>query len=105
MIDKGILFLIVFFAAMLVLARYERQRQIVIDESRKKLYESGVMVEGEVILKESYFWTIFDVYLGISRGSSRKLAYQFVAQNGHRYSGNDFVLDCLEPKLFFANAG
>lgn len=105
MIDKSILFLAGFFTLMFILARYEKQRRAEINESRKKLYETGVMVEGEVILTQSYFWTMYDVYLGVSRGSSRRLAYQFTDKNGQQYYGKDIVVDCLEPRLFFANKG
>ena len=98
-----VLLLIIGFIALFPISRYQKRKQVKIDEARKALYELGIMVEGEVMLGQSYLMTMLDAFLNFMNSYQRKITYKFIAQDGKICFGQDY--GNYNIKLFFANAG
>jgi hypothetical protein len=100
--DAAIISFIIVLIILFILSRREERNQEKVNEARKRLYETGIMVEGEVILKRSYFETIYEVFFAV-KAFQRQVSYKFIAGDEHEYSGLDYAR--YELKILFANAG
>lgn len=98
-----VLLLIIGFLALFPISRYQKKEYEKVKEVRKSLYESGLIVEGEVTLGQSYFMTMLSVLLSSVSAIPRTITYKFITQDGQECFGQDD--DNFNLKLLFANAG
>jgi len=73
-------------------------------DRRKYLYENGIIAKGKTVVKTNIFMTIIDAVFCISP-IQRPTFYNFIAENGKQYSGQDEVVLFDLPKIYFAGDG